>query len=126
MLASLRLQHNGQGGVPVAEIGYADPPVRQAILQRADAAALQEAFARQPTHRPMRDAAADLAARLTQYTDANGNVAAARSAVFRFGPYLKSTPPIYPGPAGVALLWKKSLSSAKWVYDEATGDVRMK
>lgn len=49
-----------RGRVPVAEIGFADPAVRQAILQRGDAATLQDVFARQPTYRSMRDAASDL------------------------------------------------------------------
>ena len=69
-------------------------------------------------------AAANLKAQLTTYTDADGNAAAARSAEFRYGPYLKAAPPIYPGPAGVALRWKKNLSAAKWVYHESTGEVR--
>lgn len=49
-----------RGRVPVAEIGFADPAVRQAILQRGDAATLQDAFARQPSYRSMRDTASDL------------------------------------------------------------------
>jgi general secretion pathway protein E len=49
-----------RGRVPVAELGYADAPVRQAILQRADAATLQDVFARQSTYRSMRDSAKDL------------------------------------------------------------------
>jgi type II secretory ATPase GspE/PulE/Tfp pilus assembly ATPase PilB-like protein len=48
--------------VPVAEIGYADESVRQAILARSDTATLQQAFARQPGYRSLRDAAQDLAA----------------------------------------------------------------
>ena len=49
-----------RGRVPVAELGYADPAVRQAILQRADAATLQDVFARQSTYRRMQDVAVDL------------------------------------------------------------------
>ena len=69
-------------------------------------------------------AAAALESQLTQFTDSEGNVSASRSPVFRFGPYLKKAPPIHPGRAGVALLWRKSLAAAKWVYDEASGEVR--
>ena len=71
--------------------------------------------------------AAMLQPQLTQYTDLLGQVDDARSEQFRFGPYLKSTPPIHPGPqAGIALLWKASAADAQWVYDEAAGEVRRK
>jgi type II secretory ATPase GspE/PulE/Tfp pilus assembly ATPase PilB-like protein len=45
------------GRVPIAEIAFADEAVRRAILARADASTLQDAFARQAGHRPMRDIA---------------------------------------------------------------------
>jgi type II secretory pathway pseudopilin PulG len=69
-------------------------------------------------------AAATLGPQLTRYTDPAGNVSDVRSDTFQFGPYLKATPPLYPGPAGTALLWKPTSAAAKWVYDEATGEVR--
>ena len=94
--------------------------------QAATVVELQKAIDRYHGEHGEYPRAVDLAVQLTQYTDPKGNVAAARSAAFRFGPYLKAAPPIHPGPNGVALLWKETLSSAKWVYDEATGDVRMK
>jgi type II secretory ATPase GspE/PulE/Tfp pilus assembly ATPase PilB-like protein len=62
VLAQRLLRKVGGGRVPVAEIGYADEPVRKAILARSDATALQQAFARQPGYRSLRDAAQDLAA----------------------------------------------------------------
>lgn len=68
--------------------------------------------------------AADLGPQLTQYTDAAGNVSATRSAAHPFGPYVKATPPIHPGPAGTALLWKPAAADAKWVYDPSVGQVR--
>ena len=92
----------------------------------ATVAELQKAIDRYHGEHGKYPAAADLGPQLTRYTDANGNVAAARSAEFQYGPYMKATPPIYPGPAGVALLWKKNLSAAKWVYNESTGEVRPK
>ena len=49
-----------RGRVSVAELAYADAAARAAILQRADAATLQEAFARQPGYQSMRDAAGEL------------------------------------------------------------------
>jgi type II secretory ATPase GspE/PulE/Tfp pilus assembly ATPase PilB-like protein len=53
----------GPGRLALAEIAYADEPARKAILTRADAATLNEVFARQPGYRPLRDVAADAVAR---------------------------------------------------------------
>jgi type II secretory ATPase GspE/PulE/Tfp pilus assembly ATPase PilB-like protein len=49
----------GPGRFPLAEIAYADDAARKAILARADAATLQDTFARQPGYRAMREVAAD-------------------------------------------------------------------
>jgi type II secretory ATPase GspE/PulE/Tfp pilus assembly ATPase PilB-like protein len=62
VLAQRLLRKTGGGRVPVVEIGYADDALRKAILARSDAATLQQAFARQPGYRSLRDAAHDLAA----------------------------------------------------------------
>lgn len=62
VLAQRLLRKVGGGRVPVAEIGYADEPVRKAILARSDVATLQQAFAAQPGYRSLRDAAQYLAA----------------------------------------------------------------
>ena len=69
-------------------------------------------------------AAAMLGPQLTQFTDDAGNPSPTRSGGFQFGPYLKAMPPLYPGPAGTALLWKGDAAAARWVYVEATGEVR--
>ncbi len=50
------------GRVPAAEFVAIDDAVRAAVLNRADAAAIQRAYAAQAGFRPMRDAAGDLVA----------------------------------------------------------------
>jgi prepilin-type N-terminal cleavage/methylation domain-containing protein len=68
--------------------------------------------------------AADLGPQLTRYTDSAGNVSATRSVAHPYGPYIKAAPPLHPGPAGTALLWKPTAAEAKWVYDPSVGQVR--
>jgi general secretion pathway protein E len=61
VLAQRLVRRQGGGRLPLAEIGYLDRDVRTAILERADASTLQEAFARQPGYRSMREIADELA-----------------------------------------------------------------
>jgi type II secretory ATPase GspE/PulE/Tfp pilus assembly ATPase PilB-like protein len=65
VVAQRLVRRRGEGGgrLPLAEIGYADEAARGAILARADAATLQEVFARRPGYRSMRDVASDLLGR---------------------------------------------------------------
>ena len=62
---------------------------------------------------------------LTQYTDAAGNTSETRSGVYRFGPYLRSIPPL-----GVTDRKSRDRinttdnSSIGWIYTPATGAIR--
>lgn len=49
-----------EGRLPVAEFVTMDEPLRQGVLRRADAAALERIYASQPSFRPIRDAAVDM------------------------------------------------------------------
>lgn len=74
-------------------------------------------------------------AQVTQYTDADGNVNATRTSVFRFGPYLRKGMPPCPvppriGKTGIEMVsgvtvpaYTASNANAGWVFNYDTGDI---
>jgi type II secretory pathway pseudopilin PulG len=65
-----------------------------------------------------------VAEQLTQFTDADGNVALAPSARFTFGPYLRSVPALRSaGGAGSNLIGSPGQANAAWAYDGYWGTI---
>ncbi len=72
-------------------------------------------------------ALANFEAQLTQYTDADGNTNATKTAVFMYGPYLRSVPTQKGGPnkGSNTVTGTQGTAGAGWWYTDTSGDVRI-
>lgn len=70
-------------------------------------------------------AAGTIAAQLTQYSDFEGNTNASKTAVYIYGPYIQSVPPLPVGAKkGGTLIAAADAANVGWIYDAATGKIR--
>ena len=85
-------------------------------------AAIDMFAAEHPGILPTKD---NIAAQLTQYSDAAGNAQPAKDAAHVYGPYLRHIPPLpvgaRKGATGIADL---DAAGIGWIYDQTTGAIR--
>ncbi|HZW11470.1 MAG TPA: prepilin-type N-terminal cleavage/methylation domain-containing protein [Phycisphaerales bacterium] len=70
---------------------------------------------------------ADFSDQLTQYSDIDGNTNATKTAVFMYGPYLRSVPVQKGGPnkGSADITGTQGTAGSGWWYTASTGDVRI-
>jgi general secretion pathway protein G len=94
----------------------------EAALQ-ADLAVMHRAVSYYEAEHAAKPTAADVVAQLTKFSDDAGATAAARSATYRFGPYLRGIPKVPVGPnKGASGVAAAPAAGVGWLYDESTGD----
>jgi prepilin-type N-terminal cleavage/methylation domain-containing protein len=71
--------------------------------------------------------AAEFADQLTQYSDIDGNTNATKTAVFMYGPYLRSVPVQKAGPhkGSAVVTGTQGTAGSGWWYTATSGDIRI-
>ena len=78
-----------------------------------------------PTADPLQGSRTSVMLQLTQYTDAAGNYAAAKSATHSYGPYLRTIPELtVSGRKSRTRIATADGSGVGWIYNPATGEIR--
>jgi general secretion pathway protein G len=108
--------------IAIPRLSKAGEGSAEAALQ-ADLAVMQRAVSFYEAEHAAKPTAADVVAQLTQYTDDTGATAAARSATYKFGPYLRGIPKLPAGPnKGASGVAAAPAAGVGWIYDETSGD----
>ena len=70
----------------------------------------------------------DPASQLVQYTDESGNTSPTQDAIYRFGPYVRTIPPVPLGPSKgnsqIDTSGNPATATGGWVYDAAAGSIK--
>lgn len=109
--------------VAVSRLGRMVESTNDAALQR-NLQTLRKAIETYSAEHGAYPSAANIVPQLTGYTDAAGNLSAAKVDPFVYGPYLREVPPVPTGSArGSRGIAAARGAGVGWVYSEADGNI---